>query len=147
MKIFMASNLESFRKNMRTRQKNLENAGIKSHRDAARLMSLRAKELAPKKSGALIMNISARYGKNNSMVRSSVLKSFPYNLWVNVSPGFEKVTLRGKLRTYASTRHTGTPGYFDIAVMEIAKKFPEIVRKNVRYALGSKGVDIFTGLA
>lgn len=145
MKIFMTSNLESFRKNIRTREKNLEKAGIKSHRDAARLMSLRAKELAPKKSGALIMNITARYGKNSSMVRSSVPKSFPYNLWVNVSPSFEKIMLAGKLRTYASTRHTGVPRYFDIAVTEIASRFPRIVRENVRYALGSN-IDIFTGV-
>lgn len=142
MAIIMKSNLVSFRKNIATREKNLIQAGIKSHREAARLMSLKAKKLAPKKSGALIANIKARYGKKTSTVSSRVPGSFPYNAWVNVSPGFEKAMIGfGKNRKsmrYRDTRHTGTPRYFDIAVMDVAKKYPKVVLNQVRIALGAK---------
>jgi hypothetical protein len=138
--------LENYRKGIDTRIKSLRNAGIKSHRDAAHLMSLKAKRNAPRKSGALIAGIRTRYGKVNSSVESTVPKDFPYNLWINQTPPFQRIRLRFPFtprgldgrKKYGYNEiptRTGMAGFFDRAVLETAQEFPRICKNHISVAL------------
>jgi len=146
MIVIKVQNLESYRKGIDTRITNLRDAGIKSHRDAAHLMSLKAKRNAPRKSGALSAGIRTRYGQVNSSVESTVPKDFPYNLWINQTPPFQRIRLRFPFtpkgldarKKYAYGEiptKTGIAGFFDRAVLETAQEFPRIVKNHISVAL------------
>ena len=143
--IHIKSNIETLRKNYTTRIKKLRRAGIRSQKKAAQLMVLEAKKLAPKRTGGIIRGLQAFHRVKYSKVISRVFKSFPYNLWVNETTPYKRIRLIPKFRPkgmkkrvrffYSEVNVTGTPGYFTIATMKVAKVFPKIVLQNTRMAL------------
>lgn len=147
-------NLNEIRSSLKRKSKAIKQAGVKTTLDGARLISNKAKELAPKKTGALINGILIRKTKQGHSVLSTVPGTFPYNKWVNESPGFETVLLptmriMGRWPTrsqrnslgiekpwfYRDTNHTGTPGFFDIAIQQTRQEIPKKLRDNIRTAI------------
>lgn len=112
---------------------NLGRAAVKSHRGAAWQGLLFARKIAPRKTGALRAGITVKRNPKSTVLVSSVLKSFPYNKWVNMN--IATVTLRGKKRSYPSTRHTGMPRFFDLTVELMRQKFPRLAKVEVDQAL------------
>jgi hypothetical protein len=147
--MIIKTNLAEYRKKKSADIANLRKGKINTHRKAAQLMMLEAKRMAPKRSGALIAGIRARYYANSSRVTSTVPKDFPYNLWVNETPPFTKIKLiwrylpRGVVPgTPMAYREmpgrTGVPGYFDLAAELVAKRYKSIALESVRGALKAR---------
>jgi len=153
-------NASEIRKNMRRRVKAIRQAGVKTTLDAARLVSNKAKEFAPKKTGALITGILIRKTKEGHSVTSTVPGNFPYNKWVNASPGFEvlkypkgawlspsksysgewvNIVPRGGTASYgvspSNWNWTGRRGFFDLAIQVTRRDIPKKLRDNVRKAI------------
>ena len=114
----------------------LANVTIKTHRRAAEKGMQFARRISPVKSGFLKSHITYRTFTNHSVIRSYAINrktGFPYNLWVNEN--IRTVRLRGRQRTYASTRHTGIPAYFDVTFNYLTTFFPELMIINVTNVL------------
>lgn len=148
--------IAQYRKVWRGRIRAIERASKKSSLQAASYQVAQAKSMAPRKSGVLRGNIKKRKRKNGWVAESWVPGNFKYNFWVNKNIGRVKLPTRafiinGKLkwprratrkrlgietpRSYSSTNHTGTPGYWNIAISRTRKRFANIAKKNTRKAL------------
>lgn len=111
-----------------------------------------AQGLAPQKSGELKAGIRYRVYKREGygILSSTVSTAFPYNMWVNRSPGFRTIKgrfpfflSRGRILYGGSARApsrkpiqwTGTPGYFDKTIKILEQKYPKIMNRAVDRAI------------
>lgn len=145
----ITTNADVIAKKMDSVAKGLPKANIDAIKQATRFGEMLAKSMAPvgmgirKRSiGSLKKNITRTpIVVTGKMIKSSVIswasggsKNFPYHFWVNASKGYESVLLpksgggRQK-RTYASTRHTGVPGYFTKTARMMRRSFTKLVIK------------------
>jgi len=101
--------------------------------EVARAGESYARNLAPVKTGALKANITTTFNKNRATIMSRVLKDFPYHLWVNVQPGYEKIflPLAGRKMAYTETKKTGEPAYFTKTAEFVMKMFYEELVKRM----------------
>lgn len=127
---------KQYRKAMDQRIKALKKSGDKSSRTIAEYQLTYAKKLAPRKSGKLIYGLQMKKLKSGKWVAwSYVPGKFKYNFWVNKNIKAIRLWGRGNARTYASTRNTGTPGYWDLATKKTRRAFGRIAVKNARKSL------------
>lgn len=143
-------NIDKYRAGMNARIKKVKEASILTHREAASLMAVQAKKLAPRKGGALLAGIRVRHGKTKSTVSSTVDKNFPYHFWVNRTAPYITLTwpkgaftkrggkslsiAPGTTARYGETPNwnwTGTKGYFDLARDHVVKKYNLIAKKHL----------------
>lgn len=106
-----------------------------------------AKSLAPVKTGALRRGISFQTTPTTLRIISAVPKAFPYNQWVNQSPGFislgpyRKANPRyniqpGQTLVYgkepAHWKWTGTPKYMTLTFQRLQRLLPKRLETNLR---------------
>lgn len=134
--------LTEYRKALGTRMRNLKKLSRREPLNAAKFMVLKAKQLAPRRSGDLIQGIKRRKIKNGYQVSSKALSrntGFPYNKWVNRDV---QIMHRGKVRsTYGSTPagwnwtakgQAKTKGYFDYAIKLTSNEYSKNVLKKIK---------------
>jgi hypothetical protein len=96
----MAYTLNQYRIVWKKRAANLEKAGETSASNAAAFMMNKAQEVAPFRSGALVMGIyRRRTGRGRWTVQSRTplgASGYPYHKWVNHSPGYEQIRVNGR---------------------------------------------------
>ena len=81
--------------------------------------------------GNIKVSSNAIKGQIISMAISKDIYNFPYNFWVNESPGFETINFFGSgiHLSYGATNNTGTPGYFTRTANILKVMFPKLVIK------------------
>lgn len=145
--------LKDYRRSMGARIVALRRAGVRSSREVAEHVKMRAKQLAPRQSGTLRNNIRVRKRAKGHVVESWVPGSFKYNKWVNQEEGYKTLgpykkahpdlgIKKGAILEYRKSpthfKWTGTAGYFDIALSEGRKRFRKIIQKHVGAAIQGK---------
>lgn len=120
--------------------KAIQKSGIKTQNDAANLMMVNAKRLAPHDTGELIQGIQKRSTKNGVRVISTVPGSFKQNLWTNQKAPFRRPRMYWndyEPTVYGDGTHqnTGTPRWFDRAAQIVQKKYPSFAVRNTKDAL------------
>ena len=128
---------------------------LRSPLKAAKFLTAKAKEFAPKKRGFLVAGI--RYIKRDNKtvdVISTVPGVYPYNLWIDERTPFKRVRmvkrfLSPKLKRRAGKRDrlrvfyreyetkTGMPGFFTKATQMTRLKYPFMVQQEIRGILRS----------
>lgn len=103
-----------------------ESLQVNEPRKAGMYMIKRAREAAPKKSGALVSNIRGNRKGKGYEVTSYVADQWKYNLWANEPNSGDYPTSYG--RRYSQTRRTGKPGYFDWAKVMTYDRFKQSVQ-------------------
>lgn len=136
----MVFNLTQYRNVLNKRKNRLKREGVRTSNQAAELIKTIAKRLAPRKSGETIRGIRKRKRGNKWIVESWVPGSFKQNLWANRTVPFNRPKVIWNQRRptrYGDGSHitTGTPGFFNIAVKQVRKKFGRLARKNTQKAL------------
>lgn len=134
------TNIKQYRAVWRSRIKKMNKEGIKSAREGAQLVQLRARSKAPKKTGATIAGIRTRKRSNYYEVESYVSGRFKQNLWANRTPPFRSPRMwwnRDQPTVYGSgpARWTGVPMFWDVSIIESRKDFLESVRRGAIKAL------------
>ena len=104
--------------------------GVNGPRKAGMFMIRLAKRLAPSYTGRTEKGIKGKKFGKGYMVSSSAINprsGFPYNFWTD-----NRVSIRG-MGSYRTRQRTGVEGggYFTIATKETAKKFKDMVVKDV----------------
>lgn len=134
---------------MKIRIKRIEKRAEMNPLQASSYATLQLKRMAPRKSGKLMAGIRKFKKRRGRWVVVSVVPKKgmthgAYNLWVNgniptmrlpITKDFSKGAPR-VARTYASTNHTGTPGYFNIAAKMTAKRYHNLNVKLIPKAMG-----------
>lgn len=127
---------------------------------AAKYMAARLRQMAPLKTGHLRGGI-ARRGNQVTVRASNPENGFPYIHWINATPGTGLRAIRlarrptrygtwprrstrdanpgywTQLRTYASTNHTGEPGFYWIAQADTRRYFRSAMIEVTHSALSS----------
>ena|SRR3990167_11229038 len=152
MTIVIRSNIKEVREKLKQAKRALGRAAVKTHRGAAFQGQRFARSIAPVETGRLRNNIRIQRYKNSTALTSSAISQdsyrFPYHLWVNRNIrtiiGRWPYFTNGRRIAYGGASHspsgkpirwTGVPGYFDVTVEMIKKKFPQDARTNVNRAL------------
>lgn len=140
-------------------QSRIPKAGENAVRRALKRGKRMARDLAPEKRGTLKAGIrrktvTKRGNLISGTLSSSVPGAFPYNLWVNRSPGYRTIRgrwpfflSRGKILYGGSARSpsrkpinwTGTPGYFDKTIKFMEEKYPKMASEEVKNAIKRSG--------
>lgn len=159
----MTSNAKGVSLGLRKVGRELKNAYHRGLKKTVLKGKATAQNLAPHGStGALRAGIFHRLFKSQATLISSVPGSFPYNKWVNASPGFEtlnfpngawippersrtgawvKILQPGGTASYGMTPSwawTGTRGYFDIAFNQMDKEIISLFTPELEKALKIK---------
>ena len=142
----------------------LKNAYHRGLKKAVHRGKATAQRLAPVGigGGALRQGIYHRLFKQRAELISSVPGSFPYNKWVNASPGFEtlnfprgawlppsrsrngewtRILPPGSSASYGASpgwNWTGTRGYFDIAFRQMDREIVSLFTPEIEQALKTK---------
>lgn len=133
-----------YRAVMRQRISRIEKLAQRNPLRASSFATLHNKRMAPRKSGRLLSNIrKIKRGPARWVVESWVPGDFKYNLWVNENIRTVRLPVTSNFktgprvaRTYKSTRHTGTPGYFDKAAKMTARFYHNLNVNLVKEAVG-----------
>jgi len=140
-------------------QRGVPKAGENAVRRSLKRGKRMATSLAPSKKGALKAGIKRKTITKQGNIISGTLSSsvpgaFPYNLWVNRSPGFRTIRgrwpfflSRGKILYGGSARSpsrkpinwTGTPGYFDLTVKFMEEKYPKMAIEELNNVMKRSG--------
>ena len=141
MKITIDMNLTEFRSQLKTKIRALNKSKIRTSKQAANLVVLHAKRLAPRHSGATINGIiSKKISRFGYRAISEVPGDFKQNLWANQKAPFKKPKMRWNkfqptLYGQGPANYTGTPRFFDRAVQLVQKKYKKIAVRNTKSAL------------
>ena len=134
-------------KGLRYAAQDIKSATKATNRQQGQSAKTYARSIAPVKTGNLKQGISYQALSTRLYVKSVVPKSFPYNLWVNediktvmlpTTSDFSKTGPR-RARTYASTRHTGTPGYMHHTLIRLNRNYPKQLEKEITRAFTRRG--------
>jgi hypothetical protein len=140
--------LQEYRKTLKKRIKNI--VTIQTPRQAAKFLKLKAKQLAPRKTGETIRGIRARKGGNEktswrveSVVTPKGNQSFMQNFWANRTPPHHEPRMRwnqGRPTVYGdgSHRNTGVPRFFDVAGNLTQKRYFDLTVTRVHKILKQK---------
>ena len=116
---------------------NIKSGKTKTVKDLAIAGKDYARTLAPKaETGKLRQNIRYYLFPNKAIISSFAYgqrTGFPYHLWVNTN--IPTVMLAGRPRSYASTKHVGTPGYFNKTYSFLKKEAPKQFKIELNKAL------------
>jgi hypothetical protein len=118
---------------LNNRIKSLNKAVRRNPSKAATFLVKKAKQLAPRKTGATIRGIRKRKLKKGYTVESWVPGTFKQNMWANRSDPFRtnrRMGMYGK-----GQRITGTPAFFTVATHITRKKFFDTMRKDTKKSL------------
>tara|TARA_Y100000310_G_C20688151_1_gene820442 strand:+ start:2874 stop:3332 length:459 start_codon:yes stop_codon:yes gene_type:complete len=142
--------IQEYRKLTEKRIQALKRSGDRSSLAAAKHQVLQAKRLAPRATGVLRGNIRKRKLKSGKwQAESWVPGNFKYNLYVNRSPGYERLVYKKSNRRFglkvgdvviygrspAHWRWTGMSRYWDLAVNKTRRFFGRTARRNTQKAL------------
>ena len=135
----MSSNAADLSRRFEEAERNILRAKVKTLRGALQAGARYARRLAPVKTGDLKSNIrvvpiKATKDMTYGSIVSDVNKSFPYHLWVNGN--IKSIRIGNKRRTYASTRHTGIPGYMNWTFKYVKLIVPATAKVELNNGLG-----------
>ena len=148
--------LSKFLRSIPTRLRTAEGMIVKRLANDARAWAI---EKAPFKTGDLVAGITTTISnRRQAKVLSTVPDHFPYNLWVNQSPGFEMLSPSQIVKPFfmpgqdpfrygdsgvksgsgKGIHWSGTPKFFDIAFELMLAEAPSVYDGKVRDALRAK---------
>lgn len=153
-----ARDLENYRKFQQRRINRFRRLKNKTPPQVAQVVAMKARQLAPMKSGELIRGIRTGRTDKGAFVRSStppdVVSGIPYNLWINeniytmfIPKQFRpKGMKRKQYFAYAEyPTKTGSPRYFTLATEFGRKLFPKKMKEGVKWAIGHGYVGMLKG--